>query len=104
MACCIALESLMKGVAGRGISVLVRKHRNGFQLRLQFRSLSLIDMRLLRKNPIPINNSFDVSIGGSIVIRFCPFCGTDLERLIESDYDKFNTLAQNHQYADHSDF
>jgi hypothetical protein len=103
MFCCAGLAGLIESAGDRGIAALVYKTSNGFRFSIQSRAVSIEhqDWVLSLKPPLP--GTFNVSC--NIGMRYCPFCGTKLETLINSKNKKsFEELAEKHRQIDNAPY
>jgi hypothetical protein len=87
--CCSGLQNLLSNAGQRGIAVLVRRTSDGISLMLQSRGIAFNDEPKLR--PVPMD--LDINVSCSVGLRFCPFCGRNLEELVKASPRPFEKLA-----------
>jgi len=96
MFCCNALENLINSAGERGFAILVSAHPDGIKFSLQMRSMAFIDEKAFPSSPLPMLPT-NLSLSGSIRIRYCPSCGRRLQELVEKDIKCFSNLAEHHK-------
>jgi hypothetical protein len=91
MFCCFGLQNVVKEAGNRGFAVLALKMRNGITFLLQSRGIAHADQgRVAPGFPVTINISSETGL------RFCPWCGTRLQDLVEASPACFEQLAEKH--------
>jgi hypothetical protein len=103
MFCCRGFENLIGNVGQRGISALVYDTPRGFRFSLQGRAVSKEDELFLTHNPspTPLPIKGNMSLSANIGLNYCPFCGRDLQALINpSTKKRFEALAEEHKKID----
>lgn len=94
--CCNAFINLINNAGDRGFSVLVSEDKEGVMFAVQMRSVSFIDEKNLPKGPWPTTLT-NLTLSGSMRIRYCPSCGKLLNDLVVSDPKYFQELAAKHK-------
>ena len=96
MFCCPAFENLIGNAGERGLAVLVSQHSEGMKFALQMRAVAFTDEATLPKEPLPTMPT-NISLSGSMRIRYCPSCGRRLEELAAAESKVFEQLAAQHK-------
>ena len=97
MLCCTAFENLITDAGERGLAALVKETTNSFRFVIQMRAVSFADEPKLPQEPQPLMPEH-LTISASMIIRYCPFCGKNLEDLIATDAQTIKKLADKHKY------
>lgn len=96
MFCCHGFKNLIENAGHRGLAavVLVRYRGNKLGFLLQMRSVELEDEGALGpKHPLPVR----LTISSSTGLRYCPFCGYRLEKLLKQSPAAFEELSRKHE-------
>jgi hypothetical protein len=97
--CCAGLDGLLANAGLRGLSVIVTRGARDFTFSLQSRGIDLRDHSKIVANPAAPD--LFVNLSRSVVIQYCPFCGTKLARLARRYRSDYEMLVNNHkQYED----
>jgi hypothetical protein len=96
MFCCNAFKNLIENAGERGLAVLVSEHLEGLKFALQMRAVAFTDEAGFSQGPLPVTPT-NISLSGSMRIRFCPSCGKRLEELVSEDIKLFEELAVKHK-------
>ena len=101
MFCCQGFENLVKNAGQRGMSILIYQRADEFIFNLQARSISKDRENALSRSPIPQNAEGDTTISVNIGMNYCPFCGTDVQTLVNpATRSYFESLAEEHRKYD----
>ena len=105
MLCCEGMKSLVANAGQRGMSAIVYQRGLEFRFNLQSRADSYDDELPLVQQPMPNSGSLTsdgvLTLSTNMGLRFCPFCGKELQRLIKpSTKQFFEGLAQQHKKLD----
>ena len=98
MLCCAGFDVMLESAGGRGLSVIATEEFGHRGFRLQARACDATDIpglvkRLSRERGEGGNIALAVQTG----IRYCPFCGADLEKLINHWPEEFAALLEKHR-------
>lgn len=94
--CCNALVNLINNAGDRGLAVLVGEDMDGLTFAVQMRAISIADEGNLPKGPWPTTLK-NITLSGSIRIRYCPACGKRLADLAVSAPQYFKELVAKHK-------
>ncbi len=93
--CCAGFQHSIEGAGRRGMAVLVHKTSSGIIFLFQSRGIAFEDVGKIGPSPnapdIKINVSYETGLG------YCPWCGQQLQTLVEASPDAFEELAQKHK-------
>ena len=93
MFCCAGFKTHIERAGERGISILVRRDSSGLAFELQSRGVGFEDQSKLRPMPIDITINISCSVG----MRYCPWCGDPLKKMLEQNAEFFESLAEKHE-------
>jgi hypothetical protein len=94
MFCCLGFRNFVSFAGERGPAILAHEYSSGLiRFVLQSRGVAFHDEGKLK--PIPIDIIINVST--IMGLRFCPFCGRNLETLVHDSPDFFKELAREHK-------
>lgn len=96
MLCCNAFENLIQCAGERGLAVLVCPTKDGMKFALQMRAIKLADEVGFPKGPLPTGPT-NLTLSGSMMIRYCPSCGKRLEDMVTANPKLFKELAIKHE-------
>ena len=88
------LEALLAGAGDQGLAALVKASGTRFVLVLQARGIGFGHEHLVAADPSPRDRIWKVS--ESRGMRFCPFCGERIERVVARSPGRFEELARDH--------
>ena len=91
--CCVGLQNLIDNVGQRGISIITRKTCDGTKFSLQSRGVKFGDESKMQPPSVDVMLNLSCSIG----IRFCPFCGEELQKVVKRTPKYFEILAEFHE-------
>ena len=92
---------MLESAGNSGISALVVNRSDNITFRMQSRSVSIEDEERFINNDTPLSVNFKLSF--TTGIRYCPFCGTELKKLInEETKQNLLELAERHRQIDNS--
>jgi hypothetical protein len=96
-----ANQNLIESAGQRGMSVLINQTSGGFRFSIQSRAVSSEDEALISGTPTPLPIEGNMTISASIGLNYCPFRGTNLQKLVRSSTKKhFQALAEKHMSID----
>ena len=72
----------------RGISIIVVELLGKLSFTLQSRGVNVEDVNSLGNTSVPVERLSEIGI------KFCPFCGVDLNSVVSNDEDYFRGLAR----------
>jgi hypothetical protein len=94
MYCCTGLRNLVSCAGERGLAILVGERVSGhLGFFFQSRGLAFEDETKWK----PVNIDVTVNVACEVGLRFCPFCGSGLDDLIQKSPDFFSGLAKDHK-------
>lgn len=97
--CCVGLGGLVGQAGQAGLSALAWDNGNEVVLRLQARGIDYSNEHLVADDPNPRDRIWRISL--STGLTYCPFCGTEVRRLVRASPDHFRELAARHyNFAD----
>jgi hypothetical protein len=92
--CCTGLRNLLVCAGERGNAVVVWVDSSGEpRLLMQSRGVSFEDQSKLK----PADLDVKINLSAETGMRYCPFCGSLLEQLINENREHFQTLAKEHE-------
>ena len=93
MYCCSGFRNLLSCAGARGHAILACQVSAGdVGFLLQSRGLAFGDEVKLR----PVDIDVKINISAEIGLRFCPFCGRNLEELVHEHPDFYVKMAKDH--------
>ena len=96
MLCCNVFNNLINNAGERGLAVLVSEDKDGVKFSVQMRAVSFADEGRLPKGPWPLTLT-NLTLSGSMRIRYCPACGKRLDDLATAAPQLFKELAAKHE-------
>lgn len=91
--CCQQLTNAVSSAGERGIAIVLEELPDGIVFNLQARGISHGDLGKVR--PMP-GLEISINIAHDVVVRYCPWCGTELQALIKQVPGDFAALARRH--------
>lgn len=102
--CCDGFESLLQSAGERGLGALVVDVGGVLEFRLQSRGVAHRDVVSVARPNINAPERW-LNVSQSTGLRFCPFCGVRLERLLRANTQHYQELARTHaHYSDEAQF
>jgi hypothetical protein len=93
MYCCIVFENIVKSAGERGLSILIKKLGDKLCFCLQSRGIAFPDVEKIRSG----GPDMMINISAEQCIKFCPYCGKRLDKVINANLDHFEKLAAQHK-------
>jgi hypothetical protein len=91
--CCAGFQNHITLAGERGLAILVKRIANGLAFEFQSRGVAYEDQSKLHPIPIEMN----INIASSVGLRYCPWCGAECRKMLESAPDFFSQLARKHE-------
>lgn len=96
--CCDVLAEMVANVGERGYALLVVRRGENFVFLLQFRTVARhVESTVVHELATRGGLGANVFISGAVAIKFCPFCGTSLQKHVDRDKSTFAALARDHE-------
>ena len=97
MYCCKPFENLILNAGGRGFSILICSFPFGNRFVIQMRSSSYADEESATIRMKHLDLQFDnLILSSSMIIKFCPCCGSKLSDTYSKHVDHYDDLLQKH--------
>jgi len=96
MYCCQSFENYVLRAGTNGISIVLCSGPKNLQFAMQYRVVS-DGMDLEKEMPVISSLQGGITLIATVRVLFCPFCGTELSKIIESYQEQFNELALLHR-------
>jgi len=97
--CCDLFESLVENSGKRGFGIVAKSKMNLRAFFLQCRTHDSTEVEdLIRQPTVHTSNQGNISSICQQAVKFCPFCGADLEKWINENEEVFAKLALNHKH------
>lgn len=93
--CCSGFQHRVADAGQRGIAVLVINSSEGIRFRLQSRGIAFADENKIRSTFGAPDLNINVSCETGLL--YCPFCGQELQCLVNTSQKAFIELAKNHR-------
>ncbi|MBN1207284.1 MAG: hypothetical protein JXB05_20535 [Myxococcaceae bacterium] len=98
VSCCGGFEGLLDAAGQRGLSVIAAEEAGQRGFRLQARACDAADIPMLAKRLAGEREGLsNVSLAAQTGMRYCPFCGTELDQLIGRRVEEFGVLLEKHR-------
>gem|GEM_PF-4125807 len=92
--CCAGLRELIENAGGAGLSALAKRSGATVVVVLQARGIPYVWEHLLAEEPDTRDRIWKIS--ESTGMKFCPFCGARMARVVSADVERFDELADSH--------
>jgi len=100
LACCGPFGALVDEAGIRGLSIVASRVGQARGFRLQTRAFDAAteasEIARRRSLPVEYRGNAKIALHAQIGMRFCPFCGTDLQELIRANEPAFDELSARH--------
>lgn len=100
--CCPSFQNNIGNAGQRGFSIIVSKKNDGIFFTLQMRAISFEDeLKVKAKQSEVPAAALNISLSGSLMIKFCPSCGKRLNDLANANRRYFEDIALTHKCFEH---
>jgi hypothetical protein len=97
MFCCAGLENAVKRAGERGIAIILEKQGDRVRFLIQSRGVAKVDEEKLaefcKSKP---ELDLWINISAETGLKFCPWCGTRLQDVIDSHQKEYVRLSEQH--------
>jgi hypothetical protein len=98
MFCCFPLKRWIENAGANGIATIVYKVDNSVRFEMQFRTVASDAEESLKFDFSDAEPLGDITTVVTQLIKFCPFCGTELATLVTAKTRAdFDLIVQKHQ-------
>jgi len=94
--CCPGFQNSLEAAGQRGIAILTKDSSIGLMFLLQSRGIAFDDISKMR--PQPGAPDIKINISCETGLKYCPWCGRDLQQLANVSPEIFQNIARKHQY------